>query len=242
MLSLSRLRTLMLGCALLVSLIAAGSSRGQDAGSNDVSFKTFDGVTLSGKLYAGAPAARRTPPSCSSPTSDLTKGGGMQQEGYDDLAKALQKEGYTVLSFDFRGFGDSKAVDPVNFWKYPHNMSTGSRKPKVVGGKSPSRSTTRTSPAKYAEYFVNDIAAAKAFLDAENDGKNCNTSNLIVIGAGYGATLGAMWVANECRRRRDNSVLPGRHPPCSATWSPTASSGPSGCRSRPRCRAGKQFP
>ena len=145
------------------------------------------------------------------PDFSLSKGGGMQQAGYDDLAKSLQKEGYTVLSFDFRGFGDSKAVDAVNFWKYPHN-GVGFVKKKVINGKLPEQIDHRNFSSKYVEYFVNDIAAAKAFLDSENDGKNCNTSNLIVVGAGYGATLGAMWVANECHRRRDNSVLPGAIP------------------------------
>ena len=204
MLSLSRLRTLILGCALLVSLIAAGSTRGQGAGSTDVTFKTFDGVTLSGKLYAGGGAAgKKDGTVLLIPSFDLKKGGGMQQQGYDDLAKSLQKEGYAVLTFDFRGFGDSKTVDPVAYWKHPHNLTLRSKKPKMTAGKFPEQIDHKDFLSKYVEYFVNDIAAAKAFLDTENDNKNCNTSNLTVIGVGYGATLGAMWVANECRRRRD---------------------------------------
>ena len=213
MLSLSRLRTLILGCALLVSLIAVGSTRGQGAGSTDVTFKSFDGVTLSGKLYAGGGGAGKNDATVLLiPSFDLKKGGGMQQQGYDDLAKSLQNQGYTVLSFDFRGFGDSKTVDPVAYWKHPFNINHRLRKPKVVALKYPEQIDHKDFTGKYAEYFVNDIAAAKAFLDTENDGKNCNTSNLVVIGAGYGATLGAMWVANECRRRRDLSVLPGAAP------------------------------
>jgi pimeloyl-ACP methyl ester carboxylesterase len=213
MLSLSRLRTLILGCALLVSLIAAGSSRGQGAGSTDVTFKTFDGVTLSGKLYAGGGAGgKKDGTVLLIPSFDLAKGGGMQQQGYDDLAKSLQKEGYTVLSFDFRGFGDSKTVDAVAYWKHPFNQLHRTRKPKVVTGKYPEQIDHKDFKGKYTDYFVNDIAAAKTFLDQENDNKTCNTSNLIVVGAGYGATLGAMWVANECRRRRDLSILPGAAP------------------------------
>jgi pimeloyl-ACP methyl ester carboxylesterase len=212
MLSLSRLRTLMLGCALLIPLISVGSSRGQAEGNTDVDFKTNDGVKIAGKLYAGGGGkGKRDAVVLLIPNFDLKKGGGIQQQGYDELAKALQKEGYTVLSFDFRGFGDSKTVDPLTFWTHPHNGPMNVRK-KLIGGKPPEKIDHKDFQARYAEYFVNDIAAAKAFLDQENDNKTLNSSNVIVIGAGYGATLGAMWVANECKRRRDLSVVPGARP------------------------------
>ena len=208
MFSLSRLRTLILGCALFVTLVSAGSSRGQGMGSNDVEFKTFDGVKLSGKLYAGVGGKGKPDATVLLiPNFDLKKGGGIQQEGYDTLAKGLQSEGYTVLSFDFRGFGDSKTVDPVVFWKQNHNLTN--VKSKRVGGKLAAAIDHKDFITNYVQYFVNDIAAAKAFLDQENDNKSCNSSNVVVIGAGYGATLGAMWVANECRRRKDLAILGG---------------------------------
>jgi hypothetical protein len=205
MLSLPRLRNLILACAVSVTLFSAGSTRGQGkGGSNDVEFKTFDGVRISGKLYAGA-GGKGKPDACVLliPNFDLKKGGGIQQEGYDELAKGLQDEGYTVLSFDFRGFGDSKTVDPLVFWKQSHNNPNFVRR-RMVGGKLPEKIDHKDFlNTNYVQYFVNDIAAAKAFLDQENDNKTCNSSNVVVIGAGYGATLGAMWIANECRRRKD---------------------------------------
>ena len=51
---------------------------------------------------------------------DLKKGGSSQQAGWADLAASLQKDGFTVLSFDFRGFGDSKNVDK-EFWSHTQN-------------------------------------------------------------------------------------------------------------------------
>ncbi len=208
MCSLSRLRTLMLGCAVLMTLISVGSTRGQEKGSNDVEFKTSDGVTLAGKLYAGGGTGKRDATVLLIPNFSLKNGGGIAEEGYDSLAKALQKEGYTVLSFDFRGFGESTAVDKDVFWKQPHNL-TNVRK-RVIAGKYPEKIDHKdfTKPS-YVQYFVNDIAAAKAFLDQANDNKKCNSSNVVVIGAGYGATLGAMWIANECRRRKDLAILGG---------------------------------
>ena len=55
---------------------------------------------------------------------------------------------------------------------------------------------------------MNDIAAAKAYLDRRNDQKELNSSSVVIIGAGEGATLGAMWLANECRRKRDTNMPP----------------------------------
>jgi hypothetical protein len=54
----------------------------------------------------------------------------------------------------------------------------------------------------YYPFLVNDISAAKSFLDRENDRGTVNTSSLVVIGAGQGATLGAMWMASEWHRQK----------------------------------------
>ncbi len=48
--------------------------------------------------------------------------------------------------------------------------------------------------------MVNDIAAAKAFLDNRNDSGACNTASMIVVGAETGATLGGIWLNAECSR------------------------------------------
>jgi len=55
----------------------------------------------------------------------------------------------------------------------------------------------------YAPYLLNDIAAIKAYLDRQNDNKECNTASTILIGAGSGAALGSLWMGNESRRKRD---------------------------------------
>jgi len=51
----------------------------------------------------------------------------------------------------------------------------------------------------YYTVLANDIAAAKAFLDEQQD---CDSSNLILIGANDGATLGALWLNSEFHRYR----------------------------------------
>jgi hypothetical protein len=49
---------------------------------------------------------------------------------------------------------------------------------------------------------VNDIAAAKRFLDRKNDAGECNSANVVLVGAEEGATLGALWLAAEWQRQR----------------------------------------
>jgi pimeloyl-ACP methyl ester carboxylesterase len=207
---LSRTR-LLTGLMLLAAMLPAGTARGQGDKKakkiepKSVTFKTFDGVELAGNLYLNA-AGKRDAVVLMIPDFDLKKGGGITKDGWSDLASALHADGFTVLSFDFRGFGDSKNVDP-DFWKHRHNntyIRGALKKPQTLDHKN-------FNPA-YVPYLVNDIAAAKAYLDRRNDAREVNSSNVVVIGAGEGATLGALWLASECRRRRDTNVPPGPFP------------------------------
>src|SRR5204862_4095410 len=108
-------------------------------------------------------------------------GGNREQDGWDDLAKKLQAN-YAVLTFDFRGHGDSTDVvpGPMGFWRYPDNRSLGS---------NPNKKTIswKDFPKGYYPMLVNDIAAARHFLDVQTNANRCNSSNLILIGAQDGA-------------------------------------------------------
>ncbi|MFO0877661.1 MAG: hypothetical protein U0840_09920 [Gemmataceae bacterium] len=200
MLLLSRVR-LLVGLVLFVMVLAlSGSSRAQGAkNTKNIDFKTYDGVTIQGTFYPNA-SGKRDAVVMLLHDIDLKKGGSSQQEGWSDLAAALQEAGYPVLTFDFRGFGESKEVNPDEFWKESQNTNL------VRGGvKKPSQIDHKNFNPRYIPYLVNDIAAAKAYLDRQNDQKACNTSSLIVIGAGEGATLGSLWLAHEARRRKDKN-------------------------------------
>jgi hypothetical protein len=181
-----------------------------------VHFTTVDDVELNGTLYRAAPTAgNKDKDTVVLLLHDFraVKGGGSHQDGWNHLAGELQKAGYSVLSFDFRGFGDSKSVGP-EFWnlrKFPHNAGVrGARK-----AKPPGSIDQKDFSLPYYLMLVNDIAAARSYLNVLNDASEVNSSNLIVIGAGQGATLGALWMATECRRQRDNQsdrLLPGMNP------------------------------
>jgi hypothetical protein len=193
-------------------LVAPGAVRAEGKGdSKSVQFKTSDGVELSGTFYPNA-KGKKDAVVLMLHNFDARKGGSSHADRWDDLAVKLQEEGYAVLQFDFRGFGDSKTVG-TDFWdnKNKHNMGATNLRTFPPKGEPPATIDHKNFRATYYPYLVNDIAAAKAYLDRRNDDNEVNSSNLIIIGAGEGATLGALWLNSECLRCRDKApkTLPG---------------------------------
>ncbi len=184
--------TLVVGVSLL-------SSRAVDAAdSNRVNFDTSDGVKLQGYYYPSK-EGRKGPAVLMLHNFNTRKGGTALDDGWDALAKALAEKGYAVLAFDFRGHGGSTTVTK-EFWNFRHNQ-------RVKGftgnpAKLPTTIAFTDFQPSYYNYFVLDIVAARAYLDGQNDAGDLNVSQLIVIGAGEGATLGAMWMASEWHRHR----------------------------------------
>ncbi|HEV2949549.1 MAG TPA: hypothetical protein VGX70_19385 [Gemmataceae bacterium] len=164
---------------------------------DEVKFDTVDQVEIHGRFYDGGKGKK-------SPTvMVLTKlGGDIRQDGWDRLAEALKKENFSVLLFDFRGCGDSKNISP-DFWKVPNNVSS------IKGGAgNPVKATIdfKDFSKSYYPALVNDIAAARVFLERRNDAGECNSSDLILIGAEDGAALGMAWIYSEWYRFRLDSI------------------------------------
>jgi hypothetical protein len=165
-------------------------------------FETCDGVELHGTFYPSAKGAKAI-----SVLLLHNIKGKSADDGWDRLAKALQAEGFAVLSFDFRGHGDSTTIaQPMVFWKEQKNKWA--MKPTTANGKLKDTINYKDYGQGYYPMLVNDIAAAKNCLDTHNDSNECNSRNLIVIGAGDGATLGALWLATEMNRYQIVSELP----------------------------------
>jgi alpha-beta hydrolase superfamily lysophospholipase len=206
---------------ILAALLACGalaqdkdSKKDKDKDKADTSkklkFPSFDGVELSGTFYPKL-ASGKDKDACVLLLHNLdrVKGGDSHQDGWDTLAEDLQKEGYSVLSFDFRGFGDSKEVSKEKFWnrqKAPLNALL------PIAARAPDAIEFKEFRPGYYPALANDVAAARACLDHKNDNREVNSSNLIVIGAGEGATLGALWLATECKRKRVRGTLAGGRP------------------------------
>jgi alpha-beta hydrolase superfamily lysophospholipase len=187
-----KLMAILTGLAILALPHAVkGQDKGQDKksdSSENVKFDSVDGVELRGTFY---PASKAKAP----PVLMLHRYGGNRQ-GWEKAAEKLQDKGFAVLTFDFRGHGESTKVSP-DFWKLAANANH------IRGGNKPDKKTIRQSEfrADYLPMLVNDIAAAKRYLDKQNDAGLCNSSNLILVGAEEGAALGLLWMDSEWDRR-----------------------------------------
>jgi hypothetical protein len=178
-----------LGALAILGCVAPTASA--QTGFEKVRIKTVDGAELSGRFYAG----KGETPAVAMLLHGFKENSNSKE--WTNLAKALQKKGFAVLSFDFRGFGSGTTeVDPAIFWAQPFNAQSFLRQKEQISSKE-------FKPGYYPA-LVNDIAAAKAFLDRRNDGNaggpRCNSSNLVLIGSREGATLGAIWLNSEWHR------------------------------------------
>jgi alpha-beta hydrolase superfamily lysophospholipase len=184
---------------VLASLAWFGMQQPSAAADKErVKFDTWDQVEIHGTFYPGSKGNK-------SPCALLLHpiGANSQMQGWDELASSLQKEGFAVLTFDFRGHGDSTNVGQL-FWRDRDNQQLKSFRP----GKLKEQISYKDFATFSYGSLVNDIAAAKRFLDKKNDSSECNSANVVVIGAESGATLGAMWIWHEWHRRRVSAVLP----------------------------------
>jgi hypothetical protein len=179
-----------LAIVAVACLALAASASAQDAEAERVRFTTADEAELHGTFYSGT---RR------SPVVMLVHAIGKKHSSrdWDRLPAYLHDKGYAVLAFDLRGHGRSRAVEPSVFWssRYPANR-------RYVRGPHGDEITVNDFDPRYLPVLVNDLAAAKAFLDRKNDQGECNSSNLVIIGAEDGATLGALWLNSEWYRHR----------------------------------------
>lgn len=188
----------------LAIFVLVGAATAQDKPNKEpVSFKTFDGVLIKGSFYPSAKGGN-------APVVMFLHRWGLDRSkgDWEGLAKRLQDAGYAVLSFDFRGHGESKTIDPEKFWSYPPNVEFYRKKPDLK---------KRTIDIKefrdtYLPYLIADIVAARQDIDNRNDNGGCNSSNIVLIGAEEGAAVGMLWIATEYFRESIYPVNLGRPP------------------------------
>jgi pimeloyl-ACP methyl ester carboxylesterase len=182
-----------LAVVLSLALLPLFSVRAQEK-PEDVKFESVDQVELHGKFYPSSMGKK-------APTVLMVHkiGGNSQIEGWGKLAEALQKSGCAVLTFDFRGHGNSTKVDPMAFWTKA-NQAGLKAAPGPAALLKKDTISIKDFNTSYYPVLVNDIAAAKFYLDRRNDAGECNSGNLLVVGAEDGATLGLMWIASEWNR------------------------------------------
>ncbi len=170
------------------------------------SFLTADGVQLHGLFHATAKNANTAPVVIlmypPGPDRDMTKG------DWSALAKKLNKEGYHVFRFDWRGHGKSTDIkDPMKFWSNPYTNGLRSNFNGYIRGGPPKKPLKNTlafkdiaNPASYSPMLLNDLAAVRVHLDSKNDNKELNTSSIYLVGAETTATIGMAWLSAEWQR------------------------------------------
>jgi len=171
----------------------------RDPNVQTVPVPTLDHAELSGTYYRGT-GGRDTP--CVMMIHD--RGKDSSRAEWDALARALQKEGFAVLTLDLRGHGKSTTVTK-DFWSPQFaNIKSGFKGPGLA------KTTSITSDFKpgYWPWLAQDLAAGRRFLDLKNDAGELNSGSIIVIGAGEGASLGMLWVATEFERQYLVGFLP----------------------------------
>ncbi len=170
-------------------------------------FKTPDGMELHGLFHATpqTPASAPVvvflyPPGAN---QDMTKG------EWGALAKELNKAGYHVFQFDWRGHGKSTNIaDTKKFWGNQYLNGLNSNYNQYIKGGGPAavplkgRFTFKdlTNDKRYMPAYLNDLAGVRLYLDTKNDNKELNTSSIYVVGAGDAAALGMAWITTEWNR------------------------------------------
>ncbi len=168
----------------------ADSARGEP-----VSFKSVDGVKLSGVFYKAMDGAKPVVlmlHDYKANPNDVV---------WEDTAKLCLAKGFNVLRFDFRGHGKSTEVIAGDFWVRNENRNF------ITGGTAANVATKTAIKAAdfrpaYFPMLVQDIAAARNYLDQLNDSGTVNTSTIYLLGAGDAAGLGFLFMASEWSRER----------------------------------------
>ena len=174
---------------------AAIQKHAKETLAEEVSFKSVDGVKLSGLFYKALDAAKPVVLMLHDYKADPSAG------VWDDTARLCLAKGFNVLRFDFRGHGKSTEVIPGEFWVRRENSS-------LINGGTAANVATKTA-IKHADFrpayfpmLVQDIAAARNYLDQLNDSGTVNTSTVYLLGAGDAAGLGFLYMASEWSRER----------------------------------------
>jgi hypothetical protein len=193
-------RRVAVGCCVAVLLCFATNALAQEAKKEKFETTTADGVKLVGDFYPVAPdKAKNAPVVLLLHSIGTTRSGEPQsRRNFGKLAEVLQKEGYAVLAFDFRGYGDSTEVTG-NYW-----VANPPAKPII--GKPKTQITSKDFRAREFLKFGNDLNAAKDWLNLRNNAGDCNSNNIVIVAAEQTSMIALVWVVGEFNDR--NRVKP----------------------------------
>lgn len=167
-------------------------------GSSLQNLQTSDGVYLTANYWSPKGASKSTP------VVILLHMRGRNQLDWFPFAKRLHEDGFAVITFDMRGHGESRQINPDTYLS-PREALAAEGKAKSKGGAK----KTRTGPprgdkidhadefrtSREIKYIANDLEVIKEFLVKENNSGRLNIKQLGMVAAGELACHVAMMFA-----------------------------------------------
>lgn len=159
-----------------------------------VEIATSDGVTVVAWYYAPQAAGEGNTPGAATPViivHDLLN----SHESVEPLALALQGKGMAVICPDLRGHGESslKRAGPATGRKDSVSVDADQlRKADLEAIATVTGGTVRDQAA-----VQGDLEVVRAWLAAKAGDGSIDMEKLCVVGSGFGATLAALWAAND---------------------------------------------
>ena len=171
-----------------------------------VGISTSDGLSLNGYWFQGTAADKNAPDAVlmfPAPGNKVT-------DAWIGLAKKLSEKNFSVLLFDWRGCGMNDTAsagarilaDKEAFWRETYNQRL--LKPqrpyeergldyRSIVGKSDGR-------LYYRDFMLNDLMAARFYLDKMNDNGKCNTNRVWIVTEKDGGPVALAFIASEFNR------------------------------------------
>jgi pimeloyl-ACP methyl ester carboxylesterase len=165
-----------LRCAILLGVLFPVDVRGADEEQTEIpdpeelTLETADGVLLRATYYPGTYENKSVP-------IILLHGFKHDRSEFEELAKALQKQGNAVIAPDLRGHGESTDV-----------RRPGSERIEKIAAAS-------LRVADFEAMVKYDVETVKVFLRDKNNDGDLNIDKLCLVGAEMGAMVAANWAA-----------------------------------------------
>lgn len=183
--------------------------KGDDPKDHSIGIGTSDGLTLSGYWYQGVAIEKQRPDA----VIMVPAPGNKVNDAWISLAKALSEKNFSVLLFDWRGCGANGPdgagsrifEDKEKFWKEFYNQRLLRDRRTSIEDKGldwkGSLANKSENLLRYRDFsLMNDLLAARFYLDKQSDVGRCNTNRVWIISEKDGAYLGMAFIAAEFQR------------------------------------------
>jgi hypothetical protein len=178
-----------------------------EAREKSVGFGTSDGLSLNGYWYQGNGIEKQRPDA----VMMFPAPGNKVNDAWISLAKALSEKNFSVLLFDWRGTGMNAAEtagsrifeDKGKFWGETYNQKLLKGSQKTIEDKGLEFKSLRNKSEgafRYTDFMLNDLLAARFYLDRQNDNGKCNTNRVWIVTEKDGGQLGLAFIASEFMR------------------------------------------